>query len=125
MNLREVSKAFGGIVLYGEELLDQMDIEYAYGADLMSDVLAFAKPGSLLLTGLTNVQIIRTSQMLDIPAVIFVRGKRPREETVKLAESLKMPVLLSPKSMFETCGLLYKAGVLPCNIPSREAKVED
>jgi predicted transcriptional regulator len=120
MNLREVSKAFGGIVLYGEELLDQMDIEYAYGADLMSDVLAFAKPGSLLLTGLTNVQIIRTSQMLDIPAVIFVRGKRPREETVKLAESLKMPVLLSCKSMFETCGLLYQAGLKPCTIPNRE-----
>jgi len=62
-------------VLYGEELLDSIDIEYAYGADLMSDVLAFARPGSLLLTGLTNIQIIRTAQMLDIPAVVFVRGK--------------------------------------------------
>jgi len=125
MKLRQISDAIEAIVLYGNELLDDIDVDYAYGADLMSDVLAFANPGSLLLTGLTNVQIVRTSQMLDIPAVIFVRGKRPREETVKLAESLKMPVLLSPKSMFETCGLLYKAGVLPCNIPSREAKVED
>lgn len=120
MNLREVSSAIDGIVLYGEELLDKTEIEYAYGADLMSDVLAFARPGSLLLTGLTNVQIIRTSQMLDIPAVIFVRGKKPREETIALAESLKMPILLSYKSMFETCGLLYEVGLKPCTIPNRE-----
>ena len=120
MKLREVVEHIKGDVLYGEELLDSIEIEYAYGADLMSDVLAFARPGSLLLTGLTNVQIIRTAQMLDIPAVVFVRGKRPQEPAIKLASQLGMPVILSHCSMFETCGVLFREGVLPCNIPARE-----
>ncbi len=120
MKLREVVRHIHGEILYGENLLDTIEIEYAYGADLMSDVLAFARPGSLLLTGLTNVQIIRTAQMLDIPAVVFVRGKRPQEGAVKLAAQLEMPVILCHNSMFETCGILYREGVLPCDIPARE-----
>ncbi|MBN1332225.1 MAG: transcriptional regulator [Synergistales bacterium] len=120
MKLRELSNFVEATILYGDEILNDIDVEYAYGADLMSDVLAFARPGSLLLTGLTNVQIIRTAQMLDIPAVIFVRGKRPQKETVELASKIKMPVLLVHKSMFETCGILYREGILPCSIPSRE-----
>lgn len=106
-------------VLYGEELLDSIEIECAYGADLMSDVLAFASPGSLLLTGLTNIQIIRTAQMLDLPAVVFVRGKKPQEAAVKLASQIKMPVLLCRMSMFEVCGILFAKGILPCDIPDR------
>ncbi len=120
MRLSEIAHFINAEILFGKELLEEIEIEYAYGADLMSDVLAFARPGSLLLTGLTNVQIIRTAQMLDIPAVIFVRGKKPQKEAIQLASSLDMPVLLCHKSMFETCGLLFKEGVLPCTIPDRE-----
>lgn len=46
MKLRDLVQHIRADVLYGEELLDSIDIEYAYGADLMSDVLAFARPGS-------------------------------------------------------------------------------
>ena len=119
MKLREVASLINAEVLSGEELLDEMDIECAYGADLMSDVLAFARPGSVLLTGLTNIQIVRTAQMLDLPAVIFVRGKKPQEAAVKLASQIKMPVLLCHISMFEACGILFQKGILPCHIPSR------
>lgn len=119
MKLSDISGFIDAEILYGAELLEDVEIDYAYGADLMSDVLAFARPGSLLLTGLTNVQIIRTAQMLDIPAVIFVRGKQPQKEAIKLASELGMPVLLCHKSMFETCGILFREGILPCTIPAR------
>jgi predicted transcriptional regulator len=119
MKLRDVVQNIRAEVLYGEELLDSIDIECAYGADLMSDVLAFARPGSLLLTGLTNIQIVRTAQMLDLPAVVFVRGKKPQEAAVKLASQIKMPVLLCQMSMFEACGILFAKGILPCHIPDR------
>lgn len=121
MKLKEIVSCIGAEILYGENLLETVEIEKAYAADLMSDVLAFAWPGTLLLTGLTNVQIVRTAQMMDIPAVIFVRGKRPQEEAVALAKNVGMPLLISSMSMYETCGLLYKAGLSPCIIPSREA----
>ena len=78
MILRDLVTLIRAEVLCGEDLLDSIDIECAYGADLMSDVLAFARPGSLLLTGLTNIQIVRTAQMLDLPSVVFIRGRNRR-----------------------------------------------
>ncbi len=119
MNLKEVAHILRAEVIYGEELLEDVDVTCAYGADLMSDVLAFARPGSLLITGLTNIQIVRTAQMLDIPAVVFVRGKKPQEGTILLAEEIRLPILVSPLSMFETCGMLFQNGISPCPIPER------
>ncbi len=119
MNLRDVALNIKAEVLSGDDLLDTLEIECAYGADLMSDVLAFARPGSLLLTGLTNIQIVRTAQMLDLPAVVFVRGKKPQEAAVKLASQIQMPILLCQLSMFESCGILFQKGILPCHIPDR------
>ncbi|MDI9369532.1 MAG: transcriptional regulator [Synergistaceae bacterium] len=119
MILREIASLIRAEVLTGEELLDTLDIECAYGADLMSDVLAFARPGSLLLTGLTNIQIVRTAQMLDLPSVVFVRGKKPQEPALKLATQIKMPLMLCQMSMFESCGILFQKGILPCHIPNR------
>ena len=87
----------------------------------MSDVLAFCSPGALLLTGLTNVQIVRTAQMLDIPAIIFVRGKVPLEETVELAKANNIPIILTRQSLYEACGKLYAAGLKPCYMPNQEA----
>ena len=109
MKLVDVVRFTNAEILYGEELIGAIDVEYAYGSDPMSDVLAFARPGSLLLTGLTNVQIMRTAQMLDIPAVVFVRGKRPQDAAIALASQVKIPVILSRLSMFETCGILKEA----------------
>ncbi len=77
----------------------------------MSDVLAFAKGGSLLLTGLTNPQVIRTVEMMDIPAILFVRGKMPLKETIDLAKSKGIPLLSTKYILFETCGRLYQAGI--------------
>ena len=54
-----------------------VDLQTAFAADLMSDVLALARPGTLMITGLTNIQIMRTASVVDTPAVVFVRGKRP------------------------------------------------
>ncbi len=83
----------------------------ACASDLMSDVLLFTKPNMLLITGLTNPQAIRTCDMAEAPAVVFVRGKYPPRETLELADEMGIAVLLSPYTMFETAGLLYKAGL--------------
>jgi hypothetical protein len=80
----------------------------------MSDVLAFYSPGAMLITGLTNIQIVRTAQMLDIPGVMFVRGKTPPDDTIALASDSGIPLVITPMSMFQVCGLLYAAGIRPC-----------
>jgi hypothetical protein len=81
------------------------------GADLMSDVLAVVKPGAVLLTGLCNVQVVRTAQMADVRAIVFLRGKQPTPEMIELATQENIPLILSHKGMFELCGRLYRAGL--------------
>ncbi len=121
MTLREIADMLDASVLTGADVVDTTVIPNVYACDLMSDVLAFCSPGSLLLTGLTNVQIVRTAQMLDIPAVVFVRGKIPLEETVTLAKASGIPILLAKQSLYEVCGKLYAAGLKPCYAPQQGA----
>lgn len=113
MTLREVKEILEAEVFVGHDQLD-MEVKTAFGADLMSDVLAFAKAGSLLLTGLTNPQIVRTSDVLDIAAIIIVRGKLPLPETIQLAEELQIPILGTKYILFETAGRLYTKGIVGC-----------
>jgi len=106
-------------ILQAEVILNKDDedinVEMACGSDLMSDVLSFAKAGALLLTGLTTAQVVYTAEMADIRIVCFVRGKRPPEETVKLAEGRNIVLLRTNLPMFESCGRLYKNGLKGCS----------
>jgi predicted transcriptional regulator len=113
LKLSEVKKILNADVIVGEEHLD-LEVKTAFGADLMSDVLAFAKAGSLLLTGLTNSHVIRTANILDIAAIILVRGKKPSTETINLAKELKIPLLTTKYILFETAGRLYAKGIVGC-----------
>ena len=113
MKLKEVKEILNAEIIVGTEKLD-MEVKTAFGADLMSDVLAFAKAGSLLLTGLTNSQVIRIANVMDIAAIILVRGKKPPIETVNLAKEFKIPVLTTKYILFETAGRLYTKGIVGC-----------
>jgi predicted transcriptional regulator len=113
LKLSEVKDILDAEVIVGEDNLD-LEVQTAFGADLMSDVLAFAKAGSLLLTGLTNTQVIRTANVLDIAAIILVRGKKPSSETITLASELKIPILATKYILFETAGRLYMKGIVGC-----------
>jgi predicted transcriptional regulator len=113
VKLREVKEILDADILVGHDKMER-EVTTAFGADLMSDVLAFAKPGSLLLTGLTNPQMVRTSDVLDIAAIILVRGKVPLLETLDLAEELGIPILTTKYILFETAGRLYAKGIVGC-----------
>jgi predicted transcriptional regulator len=113
LKLRDVKEILAADVIVGEDKLD-MEVKTAFGADLMSDVLAFAKAGSILLTGLTNDQVIRTADILDIAAIVLVRGKRANADTINLAKELKIPILTTKYILFETAGRLYAKGMVGC-----------
>ena len=114
MTLAEIKEILKAEVITGSDLL-QMEIKMGCGSDLMSDVLAFTKAESLLLTGLTNTQVVRTAEMADIVAICFVRGKIPDKNTIRLAESKGIPLLMTQLPMFESCGQLYKNGLIGCS----------
>jgi len=110
MRFRKIISIVEGKVVTERSNLD-IEVTCACAADLMSDVLAFAEPGSVLLTGLCNPQVVCTAEMADIAAIIFVRGKYPPPETIALAKDEGIPLVAAPHDMFETCGRLYQAGL--------------
>jgi predicted transcriptional regulator len=110
MNLGEILNILDADILTCASSL-QKTVESAYCADLMSDVLSFSTTKSLLITGLTNVQVIRTAEMAAIELIIFVQGKRPDLRTINLAIEKNIPLFATGLSMFEACGRLYERGL--------------
>ena len=102
-------------LLEATSLSDTPDLEHTIesvcGSDMMSDVLAFSKDHSVLLTGLCNPQVIRTAEMLDIVCLIFVRGKKPDQTILDMAKERDLIVMETGHRMFSSCGMLYQAGL--------------
>lgn len=97
-------------VLTGADALDT-EIHTAVASDAMSVVLASPHPRALMITGLTNIQSVRTAHVAYVPAIMYVRGSRPTEATVKLARQNKTVLLSTEFGMFDSCGILYSHGV--------------
>jgi len=80
-------------------------------SDLMSDMLTGQNSGVVLMTGLCNVQTIRTAVIADVAAVVLVRGKRPTREMILQAQEHRLPLLSTPFTMFTSCGRLFSKGL--------------
>jgi len=110
MKLDQVMEILNAKV-YTDVSFDDIVINAACGADLMSDALAFGENKGLLLTGLNNPQSIRTAEMMDIHCVMLVRGKEPDEVLVNLANEKEIVVMKTDYSMYSACGRLYQSGL--------------
>jgi len=110
--IKEISEIISGKVLCCHEKLGN-HIEYAFASDLMSDVLTVEKDNLLLITGLANLQAVRTAEMSDISFIIFARNKKISSNIIALAEETGIMLIESPYSVFRISGELYKAGVNP------------
>lgn len=112
MLIKNVAGLTGGKIVCGLKHIDDgRTVNHAFSSDLMSDVLTVDSDNLLLITGLTNMQTIRTAEMSDITAILFVRNKKVGEEMIELAEELNMILMECPKSMYAASGILYKAGL--------------
>jgi predicted transcriptional regulator len=109
MRLKEIAALLDCEVC--EPVERDIDLEFVVASDGMSEILAFHCPGALMLTGLTNIQSVRTAIVADVHAIIYVRGKRPTEKLLELAREEDIPVLRTERGMFDCCGILYAAGL--------------
>ena len=110
MTIREVMEIVDGKVLVGGDRRDER-VDTACGSDLMSDVLAFVQEKAVLITGLINPHVLRTSEMLDITCIVFSRGKLPSEEMMEMAEEIGITLISSPLTTYTACGELYVHGL--------------
>ena len=109
MTIADVKEILGAEVVCGDSL--DAEVHNACGSDMMSDVLAFVKDQSVLLSGLVNTQVVCTAEMMDMVCIVFVRGKEPTAEMIQLAKQRGIVLLTTPLRMFTACGLLYQNGL--------------
>lgn len=112
MKVKEIAEKTGASMLTGNGG-GARDVRFAFSSDLMSDVLTRDYEDAVLITGLSNLQAIRTAEMSDIGVVIIARNKVVGQEMVSLAERNEIVLLKSPFSLFRISGLLYEAGLKP------------
>jgi predicted transcriptional regulator len=110
MKLHEIRDLLQCEVLAGEDNLS-VDIYQVVASDGMSEILAFAKSKELMITGLTNIQSIRTADIAGVSAVLYCRGKRPDKKVIDFAKEKRIPVLATKMVMFDICGVLYNRGL--------------
>lgn len=115
MKLKEILEALEADLLTEDSDLE-IEISCAFGSDLISDTLMCVKEPTLLLTGLTNPQVIRLSDMIDLQGVIFVRGKIPSQEIIEMAKERDLPLISTKNTLYKSSGILYNSGLRSCNI---------
>ncbi len=117
MTIADMVKVLNAKVLRGGDKLDT-PVYTACCSDLMSDVLAFVDEKTVLITGLTNPHVIRTSEMLDLKCLVFVRGKVPTADILDSAEEQGLVVITTKLTAFSACGLLYDLGLRGVPVPT-------
>ena len=110
MQIKKIVELLNAEILCGEDRLD-CTVNSAFGCDMMSDVLAFVKDQGVLLTGLCNPQVVRTAVMMDMKCIVFVRGKHPTEDVIRLADDSGIVVMATQERMYASCGVLYVNGL--------------
>jgi len=115
MTLREIAQLLEGEVLYPEANLDS-EVPCAFASDMISDILMCTKEPTLLLTGLTNNQVIRLSDMIDLSGIVFVRGKKPLYDVIEMAAERGLPIISTKFTLYRSSGILYNAGLRSCKI---------
>ncbi|MBR5225076.1 MAG: hypothetical protein IKV90_05365 [Clostridia bacterium] len=123
MTVKEIASILEAKFLCCEEE-GERQVQSAFASDMMSDVLAFVTEDTLLLTGLINSQSVRTAEMLDLPALVFVRGKNPHQDAVDRAKMIGIPALSTQMTMYEACGRLYSAGLGAVKIEEYDGEMD-
>ena len=112
MKISDVAKILNAKIVSGEKLLDK-EANFAFASDLMSDVLTVEMQHIILITGMANIQAMRTAEMSDALAIILVRNKKATKEMVEIARQSDIVLMEFSGSMFRASGILYNAGINP------------
>jgi predicted transcriptional regulator len=112
MKIYELIKITDGHVVSGQDALDR-DVNHAFASDLLSDVLTVNRAGIMLITGVANLQTIRTAEMAEVSCILLVRRKKASTEMISLARENGVVLVECPGSMFGVSGRLYEAGIKP------------
>ena len=111
MTLKEIKDLLNAEVLCGDDECLAKSVRSCFACDLISEMLLFVKPHSLLITSLTNAHVIHAAQVMDASGVVFVGGRKPDQAVITNGEINNIPLLTTSLLTFDCCGQLYENGI--------------
>ena len=82
-----------------------------YISDMVSDVIANAKAGNVLVTLQVHNNVIAAANLVDVAAIVLTRGRAPAPEALALAEKAEIPIFATPLDSWQVATRLYEAGI--------------
>ena len=110
MKLSEIAQKLE-LKAVGQPDLAGTDITGVYISDMVSDIIANAKAGNLLVTIQIHNNVIAAANLVDISAIVVTQGKQPSDDVVKMAEKAAIPILSTDLNRWQIVTKLYEAGV--------------
>jgi predicted transcriptional regulator len=112
MNLKQIAARLG-LQTISAYLVEQerAEITRAHASDLLSDVLANAPAGGVLLTIQVHLNVIAVAVHAMQAAVIFTSGMVPEEAVRDKAVEENIPLFSTKDSTFDAAGKLYALGI--------------
>ncbi len=86
-------------------------ISGVYISDMVSDVIANAKAGNVLVTLQVHNNVIAAANLVDVAAIVMTRGRTPAPEAVGLAEKAEIPLFTTDMDSWQVATKLYEAGI--------------
>jgi hypothetical protein len=87
------------------------DVAWAFASDLLSDVLANAPAGGVLVTVQAHMNVLAVAVHAEMAAVIFASGRVPDDAMLRKAVEEGMPLFGSKAATFDLVGRLYQLGL--------------
>ncbi len=110
MTVSDIVKSFGLKIKTGKNRLNE-EVTGGYAGDLLSDVIAHSRKGSIWVTIQTHPNIVAVASMKELAGIILAGGREPDADTLKKAEEEEIPILVSPLFTYEVVGKLYQMGI--------------
>ena len=87
------------------------EIEGVYISDMVSDIITGAKANGILVTLQTHKSLIAAANLVDVAAIVFVRGKRPAGDVVELATKAGIGLFVIDADTWSFTMRLHELGI--------------
>jgi len=108
MKLQELAEK---LELKGVTKVFDRDVSGVYISDMVSDVIANARAGNLLVTVQIHSNVIAAANLVDISGIVVTQGKMPTDDVVKMAEKAEITIFATGLNRWQVATRLYEAGI--------------
>ncbi len=87
------------------------EVTGVYISDMVSDVIANAKAGNLLVTVQVHANALAAANLVDVCGIIVAQGKKPADDVIRMAGKAEISIFSTELSRWQVATKLYEAGL--------------